>query len=398
MTDIGFSEIQAWVSAQLTGNDVLVGLVFGGLLASLIYSVRSVVMMAGRILGRQFTCTLRIDNTDPMFGAFTAWVLKQPFAQHSRRLASAHWQGSRIEAVNENGEEEVPITIGPGNHWFMYCGRPVRLEFNIAEKSTGQFLLRTYDLTLYGRRPDLLRKMIQEAKDAFLSRDEVKMWVWCYGWRRISGKNRRPLSSLVDETGEITELAEDAQWFLDNADWYRSRGVPYRRGYLLHGPPGTGKSSAALVLASELDLPLYHVNLASIRDDGVMAEILIETSDGILLLEDIDRIKLQAEGGENEGVTMGGLLNALDGVSAPEGRILMMTSNTPAEKMEGALVRPGRIDRQIFMGQIGIEGAERMYRRFFANGAQAEARHFAEENAPDTPAALQEKLIRDMAV
>ncbi len=72
----------------------------------------------------------------------------------------------------------------------------------------------------------------------------------------------------------------------------------------------------------------------------------------ILLLEDIDSaglVKRQEEGGkgkDNNGISLSGLLNAIDGVASPEGRVLVMTTNCP-EKLDKALIRPGRIDIKI---------------------------------------------------
>jgi len=72
----------------------------------------------------------------------------------------------------------------------------------------------------------------------------------------------------------------------------------------------------------------------------------------ILLLEDIDSAGLvtrQEEGGkgkDNNGISLSGLLNAIDGVASPEGRVLVMTTNCP-EKLDKALIRPGRIDIKI---------------------------------------------------
>ncbi|MFX4351319.1 AAA family ATPase, partial [Acinetobacter baumannii] len=70
-------------------------------------------------------------------------------------------------------------------------------------------------------------------------------------------------------------LLEDARTFLAGEAWYSARGIPWRRGYLLYGPPGTGKTSLIRALASELDLDLSIVNLASDRlDDQQLCALL----------------------------------------------------------------------------------------------------------------------------
>ena len=61
-------------------------------------------------------------------------------------------------------------------------------------------------------------------------------------WGSSKSKQRRPLSSFILQEGIIQSLVEDAREFLRSEDWYTKAGIPHRRGYLLHGPPGTGKS------------------------------------------------------------------------------------------------------------------------------------------------------------
>uniref|UniRef100_A0A6B2LQT6 ATPase AAA-type core domain-containing protein n=1 Tax=Arcella intermedia TaxID=1963864 RepID=A0A6B2LQT6_9EUKA len=63
---------------------------------------------------------------------------------------------------------------------------------------------------------------------------------------------RRPFDSVI-LPGELSEeLYKDVVDFLNNSDWYSTRGIPYRRGYLLYGPPGCGKSSFVQALAGHL--------------------------------------------------------------------------------------------------------------------------------------------------
>ena len=60
-------------------------------------------------------------------------------------------------------------------------------------------------------------------------------------WETTSWQPRRPLESLVLADGALEELIEDLRAFYNSRFWYVQRGIPHRRGYLLHGPPGNGK-------------------------------------------------------------------------------------------------------------------------------------------------------------
>src|SRR5215213_8482174 len=117
--------------------------------------------------------------------------------------------------------------------------------------------------------------------------------------------------------------------FMNSQDWYRQIGVPYRRGYLLHGPPGNGKSSVVKALAGELDMSIYLLMLSD-RDmnDNRINDLLAKVPEkSILLLEDIDCafVRRKRANGKEGGLTFSGLLNAIDGVASPEGRVMVMT-------------------------------------------------------------------------
>jgi mitochondrial chaperone BCS1 len=63
-------------------------------------------------------------------------------------------------------------------------------------------------------------------------------------WGNVKTKTRRPLNTLALESGVMDSLLADVREFLDVESWYAEAGIPHHRGYLLHGPPGTGKSGS----------------------------------------------------------------------------------------------------------------------------------------------------------
>jgi chaperone BCS1 len=85
--------------------------------------------------------------------------------------------------------------------------------------------------------------LLVAAKAAYLIDDEEKITVKMVDeeknsgdWRQVATKNKRPLSSVVTEAGVKERLERDIIEFLKSENWYISRGVPWRRGFLLHGP------------------------------------------------------------------------------------------------------------------------------------------------------------------
>ncbi|KAL2158178.1 hypothetical protein VTH06DRAFT_4746 [Thermothelomyces fergusii] len=202
----------------------------------------------------------------------------------------------------------------------------------------------------------------------------------------------RPMETVhFDE--EIKEaLVADIEKYLDvnTRKFYNKRGIPYRRGYLLYGPPGTGKTSLSLALAGRFGLELYLLHMPSVRDDSSLERLFAALPPRcIVLLEDIDAVNIkhrqrtrdpdssdsgddsdQSSSGRNGSpersrCTLSGLLNVLDGVASQEGRIVLMTSNH-VDKLDRALIRPGRVDKMLYLGHISPRSSELMFLRMFS--------------------------------
>ena len=92
-------------------------------------------------------------------------------------------------------------------------------------------------------------------------------------------------------------------------------------------------------------------------------------------------------------VTLSGLLNVLDGFHAPNGVLFVMTTNH-VEKLDPALLRPGRIDYKLFLGKASDQQKGELYRRFFPDASEREAREFVEaSHSAETMAEFQGLLL-----
>jgi ATPase family associated with various cellular activities (AAA) len=172
------------------------------------------------------------------------------------------------------------------------------------------------------------------------------------------------------------ELFDDLQTFIDSDELYAKRGIDYKRGYLLYGPPGCGKSSSIKAMAHKYDLPIFNLDLENIKTNSqllyLMNDLLDWVPNGryILTIEDFDRHQMftnpKQYNTKKDRITMQCLLNIIDGIVETHGRILFITCNdkTKIEKVN-ALIRPGRIDKIIEVTHCDDYQATGLINNFF---------------------------------
>ncbi|KAF2809820.1 P-loop containing nucleoside triphosphate hydrolase protein [Mytilinidion resinicola] len=192
----------------------------------------------------------------------------------------------------------------------------------------------------------------------------------------------RPLSTIDLDEKLKTALVADITEYLHphRAKWYSDRGIPYSRGYLFHGQPGVGKTSMAKGLASYFHLPLFSTSLSRNMNEHTLDTLFRQLPKRcIILLEDIDSAGIQREEMKEAnaeqpnpwtqalgraGISLSCLLNVIDGPNSGEGRVLIMTTNTP-ESLDRALIRPGRIDMQVFFGPVSRKVTASIFKRMY---------------------------------
>jgi chaperone BCS1 len=239
------------------------------------------------------------------------------------------------------------------------------------------------------------------------------LYLYDDGWDYVEAYSPRLLESVLLKPGEKEHLIQDLERFRASRPRYRRLGVPYHRGYLLYGPPGTGKTSLVSALAAKFSMSIYVVNLTELNDRTLKKAMNAVPENSVILFEDIDCMKAgnrrsesdawkkelvpakdgsQNAGSDWGGVTLSGLLNVLDGFHAPENVIFVMTTNE-MEALDPALLRAGRIDYRLFMGEAAESQKAELYCRFFPYATEIEAREFAESHSVETMAEFQGLLL-----
>jgi len=218
---------------------------------------------------------------------------------------------------------------------------------------------------------------------------------------------------------EKDDVVKRLDFFSQNKEWYKKRGIPYTMGFLFYGAPGCGKTSTIKAIANHTQRHIVSVPLNKIKTAKELLNVFynvrmnykdIPLNQRLYVLEDIDAADLKdvvgergkseekKEGGEegdkekedsDSGVdmnllqllkssatmgpldkwktnklTLATLLEVLDGVMEMDGRMLIITTNYP-ERLDKALIRPGRIDMKVKFGLCTADNIVQMYKHYF---------------------------------
>jgi len=250
---------------------------------------------------------------------------------------------------------------------------------------------------------------------------------------------------------EKDDVVKRLDFFAANKDWYKKRGIPYTMGFLFYGAPGCGKTSTIKAMANHTQRHIVSVPLNKIKTAKELLNVFynvkmnykeIPLHQRLYVLEDIDAADLKdvvgerskgddgekkegSEGGEKEDtdsgidmnllqllkssatmgpldkwksskLTLATLLEVLDGVMEMDGRMLVITTNYP-ERLDKALIRPGRIDMKVKFGPCTAENVLQMYQHYFETEIPSSFDPSSLQDGQYTPAEVTQVFLNNMA-
>ncbi|ORX66342.1 hypothetical protein DL89DRAFT_270263 [Linderina pennispora] len=374
------------------------------------------------LMRRQLLVSMEIPSHDKSYQWVLGWLSRRgaetvrnaqsnnnSMTWVNRRIAKAvlprHLAVQTSYKQHDNGSVSTDFTMvpGQGKHIFHYKGIFIQVDRQRNSKmidlqSAAPF--ETVTLTTLSRDRQIFSQILSESREFALSQNEGRTVLYTsFGpeWRPFGlPRKRRLLESVVLDRGVSQSIVDDVKDFISNGKWYDERGIPYRRGYLLYGPPGSGKTSFIQALAGELGYNICILNLSErgLTDDRLNHLLTVAPERSLILLEDVDaaftRNREQSEhaGYQQSMVTFSGLLNALDGVTSSDERIIFMTTNH-IERLDPALIRPGRVDLKTYLGNASPFQIKQMFTRFYGQEAAELAGEFTAALAGHTVSTAQ---------
>ncbi|XTI87025.1 P-loop containing nucleoside triphosphate hydrolase protein [Cenococcum geophilum] len=411
---------------DIFGFDVGIVVSIGLILFAVVTSATYVWNKAFSFFSQFFMSSIFVDDGDDLFDSVLQWIAEQRMSKISRSVKAVTRLGTIYgdqgddsddeEALDEKGifnfgkwAARLPPRYEPyfGKHRFWHNGRLFIFDRSRRERPASPWSPNRGDeelieLRCIGRSTKPIKNLLNYIKSWSLEKEKAMTVIRrpagkdrgrsAGSWDRVSSRPSRPMDTVSLDPEQKTKVVEDINEYLHPSSprWYATRGIPYRRGYLFHGPPGTGKTSLSFALAGIFGLDIFCISLLepTLTESDLNRLFNNLPRRCIVLLEDIDTAGLlrdeksdkkeeedeaDSKGGKmvqglnvadlakaiksanrkdkqnddvKQGVSLSGLLNAIDGVATHEGRVLVMTTNHP-ERLDEALIRPGRVDMQV---------------------------------------------------
>jgi len=375
------SKFFSWLNSQ---NQMVAGAFSLWALGVGSYLLRSVPEKVWGVIKKQITVTLTMNNIDDVYDNFLNWYEDTGRSKSARTLvAKNEWNDSDYYGNGVGDEKSVlRVSAGYGTHYFTYGGK--FFQFTRTEKDATQTkeVKETLFLKTFGRTQNQFHQLLEEITPEKDSEGITDIYRWHVNgrWNKLGSQMSRRYDSVILPAVQKETIVTHIQTFMDKRDWYIENGIPYRTGVILHGIPGTGKTSLIKALCDKFEKDLYVISLNSLTDSTFEEALTSLPRNALALIEDIDTYSVAksraAKNEESKGshelsvdmgvLTLSGILNGIDGIMSSDGRIIIATTNH-LEKLDPALVRKGRFNLTVELGHLTQDCVVTFLNRFYSD-------------------------------
>ena len=236
---------------------------------------------------------------------------------------------------------------------------------------------------------EFMKKVSREIRDEADKADADRISYVKSSHTVITNMNRpvRSWDEVIVPDQMQQQICTALQKFADGVDWYREHKIPYHFGILLHGVPGTGKSSIVQAIIHEIPCDVCVISpgkLSGALEEGIFTHYRECHRHHVIIIEDVDTnvfrhdhsLKRDNTTNDADPELLGRLLNYIDGLDSPDGTIWILTTNH-VDKLDQALTRPGRMDLNIEVGCVNDETFAK-FMKFHYDGFKVEDHHVRE--------------------
>ena len=386
-----------WLEVLTGGDKMLMGFitapivaVIGGLVGMMLTKVPNACK---DFFLKQCITSLTVNNSNwhnrQVFNNMTAFIYKHCTSMGSRTLSvDSGW-----DELSQS--KRSAMGIGLGRHFFIYNGRLMWVN-RVQMEGTSTELVDQITIGTLGRGHTVFHRLLV---DNIPPDENGLVPVYNYGsdgWQVESKIRAGGLDSLALEKDTLDFFRKEIQFFLESKDGFIELGLPYKISFLLHGLPGTGKTSIIRAIAAEFGFGICLMNLNTLSDESLARAFAKLPKNVILAIEDCDTSHATKSRGTSEalksktkektkedvkqdkddlldgaladamGVSLSGLLNALDGVCSIDHALVFLTTNYP-ERLDDAIVRPGRVDYRVELPVLSSQTVRAHFEKIYPN-------------------------------
>ena len=352
--------VSEYLDHVLLGNEFAAGMVIAALSGSGLWLMRNVPVKTWKMFVKHITTSVVINNDNEAFYHLNRYLIDLILQSRYLKIGNGRW-----------GDTSAEMEIGYGKQIFwMDWHTPIMIEVEKSEESASRKVKEFITITKLGRDHGYFDRMLDWIRHNDDSDpDMIHIYHYDGKCREPAAKApKRDIGSVIMNEETRRHLLSKIDYFLSNEEWFISHDIPYQLGILLHGPPGTGKSTLVKAIASHIDRNM----LIAAGMNGMGRNM--KCDEDIMVFEELDNMGMLNRDGDGEDDSMGVrsmtlnmALQSLDGILSNHGQIVIMTTNH-IDMIDQALIRPGRVDISIHMNYLDRETFGMFLRKFGYDG------------------------------